>query len=88
MATFENRESLASVRTKINAAISFVDSFARDPASLDPFPTVASLTADTTLTYIAGQAKTVATGGIINAGGFRYEVAASGASDHHRTLAA
>lgn len=87
MATFDNRESLASVRTKINAAISFVDSFARDPASLDPFPTVLSLTADTTLTYTTGQAKSVATGDIINAGGFRYEVAASGATDHHVTTA-
>lgn len=44
--------------------------------------TVADLLADTTLTYPA-----VAAGDVVEAGGFRYQVAASGASDHHVTTA-
>lgn len=47
------------------------------------FPTVASLLADTTLTYTAGQTLTVSPSRIIEAGGFRYQVAASGAADYH-----
>lgn len=52
------------------------------------FPTVAALLADTTLDYSAGAGKIAhITGEIVSAGGFRYQVAASGASDHHVTTA-
>jgi hypothetical protein len=48
---------------------------------------VATLLADTTLTYTAAQPGTVAVGDIVRtrAEGFAYQVAASGASDHHVT---
>lgn len=49
------------------------------------FNTVADAQADTTLVYSSpgvGQVE-VAVGDIVEAGGFRYEVAASGATDHH-----
>lgn len=50
--------------------------------------TVPLLLADTILDYSAGTGKTaVATSQIVKAGGFRYQVAASGASDHHITTA-
>lgn len=50
--------------------------------------TVAALLADTTLAYVAGTGKVVvATSEIVEAGGFRYQVAASGASDQHVTTA-
>ena len=50
---------------------------------------VATLLADTALTYTASQPATVTAGDIIRtrAEGFAYEVAASGATDHHRTTA-
>lgn len=50
---------------------------------------VAALIADTTLTYTAGQEGTVSAGDIITTRkeGFPYEVAASGATDHHLTTA-
>lgn len=51
--------------------------------------TVAALLADTTFTYTAAQPGTVTAGDIIRtrAEGFSYEVAASGATDHHITTA-
>ena len=49
------------------------------------FATVAALIADTALTYSGGTA--VSAGTMVEAGGYRYEVAASGASDHHVTTA-
>ena len=51
--------------------------------------TVAALLADTTLTYTAGQIGTVTAGGYVRtrSEGFSYQVAASGASDHHVTTA-
>lgn len=50
--------------------------------------TVALLLADTILDYSVGAGKTaVTTDQIVKAGGFRYKVAASGASDHHVTTA-
>lgn len=50
--------------------------------------TVADLQADTILDYSAGAGKTeVATNQIVRAAGFRYQVAASEASDHHITTA-
>lgn len=50
--------------------------------------TVAALLADTTLAYATGTGKVVvATSEIVEAGGFRYQVAASGASDQHVTTA-
>jgi hypothetical protein len=52
------------------------------------FKTVTGLIADEILGYVGSGAEiTVGVGGIINAQGFRYEVAASGASDHHLTTA-
>jgi len=50
---------------------------------------VATLLADAALTYAAGSTNSVAAGDIIQtrAEGFSYEVAASGASDHHVTTA-
>lgn len=47
--------------------------------------TVAALLADTTLTYTAGQIGTVTAGGYVRtrAEGFSYQVAASGATNHH-----
>lgn len=50
---------------------------------------VSALIADTALTYTSGQPGTVAAGDIIRtrAEGFSYEVAASGATDHHVTTA-
>lgn len=50
------------------------------------FPTVAELVADTTLAYGTGPQR-VAEGEVVEAGGFRYEVAASSASDQHVTTA-
>lgn len=48
------------------------------------FATVADLLANASLGYSAARrADQVAAGMIVNAGGFRYEVAASGATDHH-----
>lgn len=55
-------------------------------AALAPltFATVASLLADTVLSYTAGGGHVVVgSGDIIQAQGFRYQVAASGASDHN-----
>ncbi|MGX9144969.1 tail fiber domain-containing protein [Mesorhizobium sp. 128a] len=59
-------------------------------AALAPltFATVASLLADTVLSYTAGGGHVVVgTGDIIQARGFRYKVAASGASNHDLTTA-
>ena len=46
---------------------------------------VATLLADTTITYTAGTVNTVSTGDVVQTAteGFSYSVAASGASDHH-----
>ena len=74
MPTFSNGENLGSVRQKINDAIRLVD--------LSSFSSVAALLSDTTMTYA-----TVVAGQIIEAGGFRYQVAASNATDHHLTPA-
>jgi len=49
------------------------------------FATVAALIADTALAYSGGTE--VSAGAIVEAGGFRYEVADSGASDHQITTA-
>jgi len=49
--------------------------------------TVALLIADTLYSYTAGSKYYVAPGDIAEAGGFRYEVAVSGATDHHLTTA-
>jgi hypothetical protein len=71
--TFANGESLLSVRRKIN--LSFAGSYT-------------ALAADTDYTYTAGGGYSVSSGDVIetNDGGF-WEVAASGASDHHATTA-
>lgn len=50
------------------------------------FATVAALLADRTMTYDAG-ARQVQADDVVEAGGYRYTVAASGASDHHFTTA-
>lgn len=50
------------------------------------FATVAALLADTDMDYVAG-VQIVATGQVVDAQGFRYMVAASGASDQHVTTA-
>lgn len=48
------------------------------------YPTVPALLADDTMSYDAGEDLVeVGDGDIIEAGGYRYEVAASGATDHH-----
>jgi hypothetical protein len=71
--TFANGESLLSVRRKIN--LSFAGSYTE-------------LLANTDYTYTAGSGYSVSSGDVIetNDGGF-WEVAASGASDHHATTA-
>lgn len=52
------------------------------------FKTVALLIADTTMSYTSGVGLIqVASGDVIGAGAFRYEVAGSGASNHHVTTA-
>lgn len=52
------------------------------------FETVPDLLANTSLSYTSGAGKVVVTAGhYILAGGHRYQVAASGASDHHVTTA-
>lgn len=67
------------LRTAVNATLVEVQAARR-------FTTAALLLADTTLAYGTGD-RPVAAGDIIEAGGFRYEVAASGASDHALTTA-
>lgn len=52
-----------------------------------PFSTVAAMLADTDFGYAESGTKLVAEGDIFTAGGFRYTVAASGATDHHVTTA-
>jgi hypothetical protein len=76
MTKIENGESGLSVRTKLNNVLERYDQ--------DGFANVAALLADTTLTY-----STVTAGNIVRtrSEGFAYEVAASGASDHHVTTA-
>lgn len=52
------------------------------------FKTVAALLADTTMGYAgSGAAVIVGSGDIVEAGGTRYQVGASGAADHHVTTA-
>lgn len=76
MTSIANGESGLSVRTKLNNVLERYDQ--------DGFANVDALLADTTLTY-----STVAAGDIVRtrSEGFAYQVAASGASDHHVTTA-
>lgn len=76
----QNGEAGSSVRAKLNE--NFVDVSALKAASALSFDTVAGLLADSTLTYVTAPAGT-----IVEAGGFRYAVAASAATDHHVTTA-
>jgi hypothetical protein len=78
------REILEDTEDARDAAIAAV---ATVPLSQEDFSTVAALLADTALTYTAAQPKTVTVGQIVPAGGFRYQVAASSATDHHVTTA-
>lgn len=80
MLHIDNFEAGVSVRGKINQA--FDDVAALQATASRSFDTVAALLADTGLTYAAAPAGT-----IVEAGGFRYEVAASAATDHHVTTA-
>jgi hypothetical protein len=76
MPTFANNEALSSVRQKINTAIEDVE------WGRGGFATVADLLNNSTLTNdgtLEGQ--------IFTAGGFRYQRAASTATDHHVTTA-
>lgn len=72
------RDQAQDYATAAGAAAGFFD-----------FADLATLQADTTLTYTAGQDGTVVAGDIVRTRkmGFAYEVAASGASDHHLTTA-
>ena len=75
---------LNSARVLVYSALS------SDQASLDSplaFDTVAELLSDTSLGYAAPALVSVAAGQYLLAGGHRYQVAASGASDHHVTTA-
>lgn len=76
---------------KLNANFQAVDAFAttRNAEAAKRFDSVSSLLADTSLTYTTGSFSTVAAGAVIEtrSEGFAYQVAASGASDHHVTTA-
>ena len=97
--TIANGEGGASVRAKINQAFSDIQTLSSTTAgqtsdiltlqsdAAKAFEDVASLFADTTLGYSKPAPNQVVAGDIITAGGFRYEVALAGASDHHRTTA-
>lgn len=63
--------------------------YAETVALGDGFDTVAGLIADTSMRYTpsADYQTPMVAGGNVTAGGFRYEVAAAGASDHHLTTA-
>ena len=74
----QNGEAGSSVRAKLNE--NFVDVAALQAEAALSFDTVAALLADSTLTYTTAPA-----GSIIEAGGFRYTVAASAATDQHVT---
>lgn len=52
------------------------------------FSTVSAMLSDDTMSYTAGSGKTVVESGeFVTAGGYRYKIAASGASDHQLTTA-
>lgn len=68
----------ADVSTRLNAV-------AQEARAARRLTTVAALLADTTLGYTGGRA--VTPGDIVEAGGFRYQVAASAATDQHVTIA-
>ena len=72
----QNGEVGSSVRAKLNE--NFVDVAALQAEAALSFDTVAALLADSTLTYTTAPAGT-----IVEAGGFRYTVAASAATDQH-----
>jgi len=72
----QNLENLGSVRAKLNEVIAATEVTAA--AEAKRFTTVAALLADSTLTYTTAPA-----GSIIEAGGFRYSVAAVAATDQH-----
>ena len=72
----QNGEVGSSVRAKLNE--NFVDVAALQAEAALSFDTVAALLADSTLTYVTAPAGT-----IVEAGGFRYAVAASAATDQH-----
>ena len=76
----QNGEVGSSVRAKLNE--NFVDVSALKAEAALSFDTVAALLADSTLTYVTAPAGT-----IVEAGGFRYAVAASAATDEHVTTA-
>lgn len=76
----QNGEVGSSVRAKLNE--NFVDVSALKAEAALSFDTVAALLADSTLTYVTAPA-----GSIVEAGGFRYEVAASAATDQHVSTA-
>jgi hypothetical protein len=63
-----------------------VNAIATEARAARRLPTVAALLADATLSYGTGN-RPVAVGEPVEAGGFRYLVAATGASDHHVTTA-
>ncbi len=81
MPTFENGTSLATVRSRLNTAI--IDA----ELGRGSITTVAGLIADTSMGYTTAAARYVTTGQRLTIAGFDYEVAASGASDHHVTTA-
>lgn len=76
---------------KLNANFTAIDNFAKskNTEAAKRFDSVLALLADTSLTYTAGSVSSVTTGALIEtrAEGFAYQVAASGASDHHGTTA-
>lgn len=81
MPIFEDRETGLSVRTKINNAINLIDGFTGQWVS-----DRAALLADTTLSYSGDTSLTVG-GYIAVKDGTVFEVAASGATDHHEATA-
>ncbi len=81
MPTFENGTSLATVRSRLNTAI--IDA----ELGRGSITTVAGLIADTSMGYTTAAARYVTAGQRLTIAGFDYEVAASGASDHHVTTA-
>lgn len=97
--TIANGEGGASVRAKINQAFSDIQTLSSTTAeqtsdiltlqsdAAKVFSDVASLLADTALGYSQPAPNQVVAGNIITARGFRYEVAASGATDEHITTA-
>lgn len=86
--TFDGEVSLPFTQQAAASATAAANSAAAAALYDGPwFDDVAALQADTSLTYTAGQAGTVAAGDYVRtrAEGFSYKVSDSGASDHHLT---